>query len=105
MKEAVEAAQEIVKKYSLSVPCVRQIAALLSEALYRMIHLVHMCEEGDLELEGSAFLAHVKQINHLQLRAVGILRDEGVSEEDTNVLIQQLMALLEAQDEPGNMAG
>jgi len=96
--ETVESVQEIVQRYSLTVPCIKEVATLLREALYRMVHLINLCEDEGLEVRGEAFLAHVKQINHLQSRAVHVLRDVGVSEQDTGKLIQQLVALLEAQE-------
>lgn len=97
--ETVESVQEIVQRYALSIPCIKEVATLLREALYRMLHLIRLCEDREMEVRGEAFFAHVKQINHLQLRSVQVLRDEGVSEEDTSKLIQHLLSLLEAQEE------
>jgi hypothetical protein len=95
--DAVLSVRRIVERYDLTKECVKEVTVILREALYRMTHLVHLCDGGDLCSDDAAFVAHVRQINYLQMRAIGVLQDEGVTRPDIDHLVARLLALIENQ--------
>lgn len=95
--DAVQSVRRIVERYDLSKECMREVAVILREALYRMTHLVSLCDRDILCTDDATFVAHVRQINHLQTRAIAVLQEEGVQRHDIDHLVTRLLALFEKQ--------